>query len=279
MLTYDLETAQDTFLADYRLSQASIKHHFWWIWKFIFKHNAYISEQVQTLSENFQVLFLEDDHLMSTDVIFLLKSLTSFKRKHCENCFSINIGFHDATKKNLDITKTWKFFQNGISSNIGLSFSKSSFQILEKQQGEFCSYDEYNWDLTMNHLAQKGFIPETSLTVMFSRIFHIGLCGIHTKNTDCDPKLLLPQLNTNFIGPLENVYLKNYNPNIFQSFDSFNSISENYEFINSWHEKPFSQKDELFGVEGWTSGRIYQNNVISEFWVSDINKNECLRES
>lgn len=50
----------------------------------------------------------------------------------------------------------------------------------------FCKHDDYNWDLTITKMQDSGVLPY-SLRVLWSRVAHIGTCGVHTKEKkNCD---------------------------------------------------------------------------------------------
>nr|KAG5690832.1 hypothetical protein BaRGS_031184 [Batillaria attramentaria] len=53
---------------------------------------------------------------------------------------------------------------------------------------EFCDFDDYNWDWTLQHLSMKCIPDKIRLLKMkATRIFHLGECGgMHTKNKNCD---------------------------------------------------------------------------------------------
>ena len=71
--------------------------------------------------------------------------------------------------------------------NMGMAFNRVTWNKLRKCAGDFCSYDDYNWDWSLQHVAQSclplskgvGVAPrvDSSLIVMTMRaprVFHMG---------------------------------------------------------------------------------------------------------
>merc|ERR1719245_1154671 len=53
----------------------------------------------------------------------------------------------------------------------------------------FCTYDDYNWDWTLQYMSQKCFkLPLVSIYPSSSRVIHIGQCGTHYKGKNCNPR-------------------------------------------------------------------------------------------
>ncbi|XP_076631603.1 alpha-1,6-mannosyl-glycoprotein 2-beta-N-acetylglucosaminyltransferase isoform X1 [Colletes latitarsis] len=83
--------------------------------------------------------------------------------------------------------------------NMGMAFNRVTWNKLRKCAAQFCSYDDYNWDWSLQHIAQTcvppskgaGIAPRTEsglITMMMRapRVFHIGECGVHHKKTNCE---------------------------------------------------------------------------------------------
>lgn len=159
------------------------KHH--WIWKlqFVFEHVR--------LLENYggHILLLEEDYYVSEDILFSLNMMHNVKKKDCPECRMLVLGNYE---------KTQNFMVNGgkveraywVSSkhNMGMAFSRSLWEEIKKCGKEFCDFDDYNWDWTLQHLSMKCIPDKIRLLKMkASRIFHLGECGgMHTKNKNCD---------------------------------------------------------------------------------------------
>ncbi|XP_076295024.1 alpha-1,6-mannosyl-glycoprotein 2-beta-N-acetylglucosaminyltransferase isoform X1 [Lasioglossum baleicum] len=83
--------------------------------------------------------------------------------------------------------------------NMGMAFNRVTWNKLRKCAAQFCSYDDYNWDWSLQHIAQSCMPPskgagvsprtESGLVTMMMRaprVFHIGECGVHHKKTNCE---------------------------------------------------------------------------------------------
>lgn len=70
---------------------------------------------------------------------------------------------------------------------MGMAFNRVTWNKLRKCAAQFCSYDDYNWDWSLQHIAQTcmppskgpGIAPRTEsglITMMMRapRVFHIG---------------------------------------------------------------------------------------------------------
>ncbi|XP_078039755.1 alpha-1,6-mannosyl-glycoprotein 2-beta-N-acetylglucosaminyltransferase isoform X1 [Augochlora pura] len=83
--------------------------------------------------------------------------------------------------------------------NMGMAFNRVTWNKLRKCAAQFCAYDDYNWDWSLQHIAQSCMPPskgagvsprtESGLVTMMMRaprVFHIGECGVHHKKTNCE---------------------------------------------------------------------------------------------
>ncbi|XP_043482449.1 alpha-1,6-mannosyl-glycoprotein 2-beta-N-acetylglucosaminyltransferase isoform X1 [Leptopilina heterotoma] len=91
--------------------------------------------------------------------------------------------------------------------NMGMAFNRVTWNKLRKCASQFCSYDDYNWDWSLQHVAQSclppskgaGTIPrvESGLIAMMMRaprVFHIGECGVHHKKTNCESTAVIAKV-------------------------------------------------------------------------------------
>ncbi|XP_043267477.1 alpha-1,6-mannosyl-glycoprotein 2-beta-N-acetylglucosaminyltransferase isoform X2 [Venturia canescens] len=103
--------------------------------------------------------------------------------------------------------------------NMGMAFNRITWNKLRKCASQFCSYDDYNWDWSLQHVAQTclppskgaGAVPrlDSGLVTMMMRaprVFHIGECGVHHKKNNCE--------STAVIAKVQNV-LKTARPHLF----------------------------------------------------------------
>ncbi|KAG5846975.1 hypothetical protein ANANG_G00120680 [Anguilla anguilla] len=157
------------------------KHHWWWKLNFVW-------EKVNVLKDhNGLVLLIEDDHFLSPDFYYLLKKMSSLKREQCPDCDILSLGGYGhvgySSKANKVEVKAWKSTEH----NMGMALSRQTYLRLMQCADTFCTYDDYNWDWSLQHLTV-ACLP-SFWKVMVSeapRIFHAGECGVH-HNKACMP--------------------------------------------------------------------------------------------
>uniref|UniRef100_A0A3Q3XC81 Uncharacterized protein n=1 Tax=Mola mola TaxID=94237 RepID=A0A3Q3XC81_MOLML len=151
------------------------KHHWWWKLHFVW-------ERVQVMQgyTGF-VIFLEEDNYILPDLFHFYKSMIEFRKKNCPDCDMLALGNHNAltdfaTLFNKVLTTGWMSAKH----NIGMGISREVYYKLMGCNNEFCAYDDYNWDWTLQHLS--GTCISTPLKVLVaqgSRVLHTGDCGLH----------------------------------------------------------------------------------------------------
>lgn len=167
----------------YRESKFSqTKHHWWWKLHFVW-------DGVRVLKDHKGLMLLiEEDHYMAPDFYYLLKQMSSLKQEQCADCDIISLGSYGhlaySTKANRVEVKVWKSTEH----NMGMAINRQTYQKLIQCTDTFCTYDDYNWDWSLQHLTV-ACLP-TFWKVMVSeapRIFHAGDCGMHHKTASCMP--------------------------------------------------------------------------------------------
>lgn len=162
-----------------KFSQA--KHHWWWKLNFVW-------EKVKVLKgHSGLVLLIEDDHLLSPDFYYLLRKMSSLKREQCPDCDILSLGAYGhvgyATKANKVEVKAWKSTEH----NMGMALTRQTYRKLVECADTFCTYDDYNWDWSLQHLTV-ACLPSfwKAMVSEAPRIFHTGECGVH-HNKACLP--------------------------------------------------------------------------------------------
>lgn len=164
----------------YRESQfTQIKHHWWW------KANRVFNSLRITKSYTGLVTFLEEDHYVTEDFIYMLKMMSQ-KCSEIANCYFLGLGPH----VNLDAYRKFKgadeVKMSSLTTNLGLTFNRTTFSKILNCSKQFCEYDDYNWDWSLNYIAQT--CHNTILRSMITggpRVFHTGECGTHIHKKDC----------------------------------------------------------------------------------------------
>ncbi|KAF3429753.1 hypothetical protein E2986_13752 [Frieseomelitta varia] len=179
------------------------KHHWWW------KANRVFDQLSITRNHTGIVLFLEEDHYVAEDFLHVLRLMERTCKHSCKRCNVLSLGTY---------LKTYNYFADfsrkaevipWISSkhNMGMAFNRVTWNKLRKCAAQFCSYDDYNWDWSLQHIAQTcmppskgpGIAPRTEsglITMMMRapRVFHIGECGVHHKKTNCESTAVIAKV-------------------------------------------------------------------------------------
>lgn len=158
------------------------KHHWWW------KANRVFNQLEVTRNHTGLVLFLEEDHFVAQDFLHILRLMERTARASCPSCNILSLGTY---------LKTYNYFGDSkkaevtpwVSSkhNMGFALNRSVWLELWSCARYFCTYDDYNWDWSLQHVSQTCLSHKLQAMVMRGpRVFHIGECGVHHKNTNCE---------------------------------------------------------------------------------------------
>ncbi|OCT64997.1 mannosyl (alpha-1,6-)-glycoprotein beta-1,2-N-acetylglucosaminyltransferase S homeolog isoform X1 [Xenopus laevis] len=179
------------------------KHHWWWKLQFVW-------DKLKVLKEhNGLVLFIEEDHYLSPDFYHILKKMWNKKNEECPDCDVLCLGTYAhvsfADKADKVEVKTWRSTEH----NMGMAMNKETYKTLTACSETFCTYDDYNWDwslqyLTVNCLPKfwKVMVPEVP------RIYHIGDCGLH-HNKPCRPTTESAKLEALFTSSQRDLFPEN----------------------------------------------------------------------
>lgn len=65
---------------------------------------------------------------------------------------------------------------------MGMVFDRESWSSLTSCAEVFCTYDDYNWDWSLQHVSQSCMSqPIRAVVASTARVFHMGECGVHHK--------------------------------------------------------------------------------------------------
>ncbi|XP_077303001.1 alpha-1,6-mannosyl-glycoprotein 2-beta-N-acetylglucosaminyltransferase [Arctopsyche grandis] len=168
------------------------KHHWWW------KANRVFDGLQVTKDHTGLVLFLEEDHYVAEDFLHVLRLMEEAVNRHCPNCNILCLGTY---------LKTYNYYAVGDKvevcpwqssrHNMGMAFRKDTWRGLSACAEGFCSYDDYNWDWSLQRVSQEC-LPLTSrlkaLVARGPRVFHIGECGVHHKKANCDSNSVITKV-------------------------------------------------------------------------------------
>ncbi|CAH1397974.1 unnamed protein product [Nezara viridula] len=146
------------------------KHHWWW------KANRVFNELEVTRNHTGLVLFLEEDHYVAEDFLHVLRQMQISCSTACPQCNILSLGTYLKTynyygdNKKAEVTP-WVSSKH----NMGMAFNRSVWVQLHKCAKHFCSYDDYNWDWSLQQVSQQCLKSKLMALVMRGpRVFHIG---------------------------------------------------------------------------------------------------------
>ncbi|KAH8383288.1 hypothetical protein KR009_007721, partial [Drosophila setifemur] len=79
--------------------------------------------------------------------------------------------------------------------NMGFAFNRTTWNNIRKCARHFCTYDDYNWDWSLQHVSQQCLRRKLhAMIVKGPRVFHIGECGVHHKNKNCESNQVISKV-------------------------------------------------------------------------------------
>ncbi|XP_002735827.1 alpha-1,6-mannosyl-glycoprotein 2-beta-N-acetylglucosaminyltransferase-like [Saccoglossus kowalevskii] len=158
------------------------KHHWWWKLQHVF------TGLQATVSHDGLVLLLEEDHFVTPDFLSTLKVMYNFKKSACPECDILTLGTYDKTIHYSDRSnKVDALLWHASKHNMGMAMDRKTFNKLQGCSREFCTFDDYNWDWTLQHISKHCMSSSLMAIVVKSpRVFHIGECGVHHNGKQCN---------------------------------------------------------------------------------------------
>lgn len=166
------------------------KHHWWW------KANRVFNQLEVTRFHTGLVLFLEEDHYVAEDFIYVLNLMQQTAHTTCNKCNIFSLGTYLKTynyysdNKKMEVTP-WVSSKH----NMGMALNRTVWGSIRNCSHYFCSYDDYNWDWSLQHVSNQCL--QTKLHVMMARgprVFHIGECGVHHKKNNCEATAVISRV-------------------------------------------------------------------------------------
>lgn len=166
------------------------KHHWWW------KANRVFDQLDITRYHTGLVLFLEEDHYVAEDFLYLLELMQKRSLELCPKCNILSLGTYLKTfnyytyNSKVEVTP-W------ISSkhNMGFAFNRSTWREIRHCAEHFCTYDDYNWDWSLQHVSLQCLHHKLhAMVVKGPRVFHIGECGVHHKKKNCESNQVISKV-------------------------------------------------------------------------------------
>ncbi|XP_063703413.1 alpha-1,6-mannosyl-glycoprotein 2-beta-N-acetylglucosaminyltransferase isoform X2 [Culicoides brevitarsis] len=167
------------------------KHHWFW------KTNTVFDGLEVTKYHTGLVVFLEEDHYVAEDFLYVLNMMQQKSRESCPKCNILSLGtylktfnYYTYSSKKAEITP-W------ISSkhNMGMALNQTTWHQIKSCAIHFCNYDDYNWDWSLQHLSQQCLENKLyAMVVKGPRVFHIGECGVHHKKNNCESNQVISKV-------------------------------------------------------------------------------------
>ncbi|CAL9080360.1 unnamed protein product [Musa textilis] len=148
----------------------SLKHHWWWMM------NTVWDGMEETRGFDGHILFIEEDHYIYPNAYRNLQLLIGVKPTKCPECYATNLAPSDVKFKGeaTDMLIAEKI------GNMGYAFNRTVWRKIHAKAKEFCSFDEYNWDITMWATVYPSFgAPVYTLRGPRTSAAHFGKCGLH----------------------------------------------------------------------------------------------------
>ncbi|XP_033212706.1 alpha-1,6-mannosyl-glycoprotein 2-beta-N-acetylglucosaminyltransferase-like isoform X2 [Belonocnema kinseyi] len=176
------------------------KHHWWW------KANRVFDQLKVTRNQDGMVLFLEEDHYVAEDFLHVLRLMKRTCEYSCERCNVLTLGTH------LTTYDSYSEFNHKVEvtswiTNMGLAFNRETWSKIKKCAKIFCSYDDYNWDYSLQRVARNclpprkgsGIVPRSdsgliAMMMLANRVFHVGECGIHQHKENCESTAVIAKV-------------------------------------------------------------------------------------
>lgn len=148
----------------------SLKHHWWWMM------NTVWDGLEETKGFSGHILFIEEDHFIYPNAYRIIQLLTVLKPQKCAECYAANLAPSDVNSKG----ERWQSLIAEKMGNIGYTFNRTVWRKIHAKAKEFCSFDDYNWDITMWATVYPSFgTPVYTLRGPRRSAAHFGKCGLH----------------------------------------------------------------------------------------------------
>ncbi|CAA6662911.1 unnamed protein product [Spirodela intermedia] len=131
----------------------SLKHHWWWMM------NTVWDGLEETREFSGHILFIEEDHFILPNAYRSIELLINLKARKCPDCFAANLAPSDVSSKG----EGWENLIAERIGNVGYAFNKSIWRKIHSKARHFCTFDEYNWDITMGAIYPSFGTPVYTL--------------------------------------------------------------------------------------------------------------------
>lgn len=161
-----------------------VKHHWFWKVNHVFDHLKVTRYFGGT------VLFIEEDNYVFDDFLHVLQLMQRFRNRLCSDCDLLAVGGYDQFPNSAaELSQVYVKYWIASKHNLGMAMDRRAWEKIKGCGRVFCSFDDYNWDWSLNHLSIGCLKSRLKvLAIKTPRIQHIGECGLHAKKSDCSPQ-------------------------------------------------------------------------------------------
>ncbi|GAA0139013.1 glycosyltransferase [Lithospermum erythrorhizon] len=153
----------------------SLKHHWWWMM------NTVWDGLKETYHHSGHILFIEEDHFIFPNAYRNLQLLAQLEPAKCPHCYALNLAPSGVKSRG----EGWESLIAERMGNVGYAFNRTVWRKIHHKANEFCSFDDYNWDITMWATVYPSFgAPVYTLRGPRSSAIHFGKCGLHQGHED-----------------------------------------------------------------------------------------------
>eukprot|EP00897_Mesotaenium_endlicherianum_P009209 jgi/Mesen1/8316/ME000457S07513 len=163
----------------------SLKHHWWWMM------NTVWDGLPETRGFRGHLLFLEEDHFLFPNALRTAQRLAALQPVLCPACVAVALAPSDVSsagerEQQQQLQQDKEEEEGGKESfvverlgNVGYAFNRSTWERLHDAAEAFCTFDDYNWDVTLAAAVTSTWRSARALRWSRTSALHIGRCGLH----------------------------------------------------------------------------------------------------
>ncbi|XP_067884486.1 alpha-1,6-mannosyl-glycoprotein 2-beta-N-acetylglucosaminyltransferase-like [Heterodontus francisci] len=165
----------------YREAQfTQAKHHWAWMLHFVW-------EKVLSI-RNYRgsVLFIEEDSYLLPDFYHFYQLMNQLQSSEYQDCQLLSLGTHQTLEHDKEVARRidlvgWTAGKH----NMGIGMKREVFSSIAHCLKEFCTYDDYNWDWSLQYISAHCLPrPLKVMVPRLPRIYQTSDCGMQQQ---CEP--------------------------------------------------------------------------------------------
>ena len=122
------------------------------------------------------MMFIEEDHYLLPNAYRNIQLLAKIKQDKCPDCIAANAAPFDVKARGEGFAK----LVAEKAGNVGYTWNRTVWERIHAQAGPFCTFDDYNWDITMWAMIYPSFGNAVyTLRGPRTSAVHFGRCGLH----------------------------------------------------------------------------------------------------